>query len=162
MSAGQPSSWFCVIASNDYIADYYESIGMSMTLGAGYSFELLGKSLRAGFSFPFRVALQDEVNSNPSRRFSPFDSNLSLSAGSLFKDEDITGINVSVILVGTAYLLREHQHPQEVGWPFNWSYLSRTWGGFNVSVSSSYFRLPQFEGSSCSYRDLSGERPRDC
>ena len=82
-------------ASNDYIADYYESIGMSMTLGAGYSFDLLGKSLRAGFSFPFRVALQDEVNSNPSRRFSPFDSSLSLSAGSLFKDEDVTGINVS-------------------------------------------------------------------
>ena len=52
-------------ASNEYIADYYESVGMSMTLGAGYSFEVLGQSLRAGFSFPFRVALQDEVNSNP-------------------------------------------------------------------------------------------------
>ena len=128
-------------ASNDYIADYYESIGMSMTLGAGYSFELLGQSLRAGFSFPFRVALQDEVNSNPSRRFSPFDSSLSLSAGSLFKDEDITGINVSGRFswaLPTSY--------ESINTRKKWGGLStgltfsRAWGGFNVSLSSSYFK----------------------
>ena len=112
-----------------------------MTLGAGYSFELLGKSLRAGFSFPFRVALQDEVNSNPSRRFSPFDSSLSLSAGSLFKDEDITGINVSGRFswaLPTSY--------ESINTRKKWGGLStgltfsRTWGGFNVSLSSSYFK----------------------
>ncbi len=128
-------------ASNDYIADYYESIGMSMTLGAGYSFDLLGKSLRAGFSFPFRVALQDEVNSNPSRRFSPFDSSLSLSAGSLFNDEDITGINVSGRFswaLPTSYEsinIRKKWGGLSTGLTF-----SRAWGGFNVSVSSSYFK----------------------
>ena len=128
-------------ASNDYIADYYESIGMSMTLGAGYSFEVLGQSLRAGFSFPFRVALQDEVNSNPSRRFSPFDSSLSLSAGSLFKDEALTGINVSGSFswaIPTSF--------ESINTRKKWGGLStgltfsRAWGGFTASLSSSFFK----------------------
>ena len=128
-------------ASNEYIRDYYETVGMSMTLGAGYSFEVLGQSLRAGFSFPFRVALQDEVNSNPSRRFSPFDSSLSLSAASLFKDESITGINVSGSFswaLPTSY--------ESINTRKKWGGLStgltfsRAWGGFNVSLSSSYFK----------------------
>ena len=128
-------------ASNDYIADYYESIGMSMTLGAGYSFDLFGQSLRAGFSFPFRVALQDEVNSNPSRRFSPFDSSLSLRAGSLFKDENFTGINISGRLswaIPTSY--------ESINTRKKWGGLStgltfsRAWGGLSVSLSSSYFK----------------------
>lgn len=128
-------------AANEYVRDYYESVGMSMTLGAGYSFEVLGQSLRAGFSFPFRVALQDEVNSNPSRRFSPFDSSLSLSAASLYKDEAITGINVSGNFswaIPTSY--------ESINTRKKWGGLStgltfsRAWGGFNVSLSSSYFK----------------------
>ncbi|MEC8050914.1 MAG: hypothetical protein VX210_09005, partial [Myxococcota bacterium] len=80
-------------------------------------------------------------NSNPSRRFSPFDSSLSLSAGSLFKDEDVTGINVSGRFswaLPTSY--------ESINTRKKWGGLStgltfsRAWGGFNVSVSTSYFK----------------------
>ncbi len=128
-------------ASNEYIRDYYESKGMSVTLGGGYNFELLGTSLRAGLSFPFRVALQDEVNSNPSRRFTPFDSSLSLSAGSLFKDEDFTGINVSgsfAWAIPTSYEslnTRKKWGGLSTGLTF-----SRAFGDVNLSYSSSFFK----------------------
>ncbi|MEC9464310.1 MAG: hypothetical protein VX834_00895 [Myxococcota bacterium] len=119
--------------------DYQDSfgyVGQNWSLGAGYGFELFGQKLRAGLGFSTNVTLT-RPQSNPARRINPSDTSLSLSAGSLYKDE-LTGINLSGGLsmsLPTSYASRNGR-AKYAGFSARMG-LSRSFGGLSLSYGLS-------------------------
>ncbi len=133
---------------------YSDSISQSWGLNASYRFEVLGHKLTAGVGMGLSLSLVTPNNSLD-RRFFLGDGSLSLSDGSIYKDE-WSGINLSGGLSLSLPISPESRHREKWTTLGTRLGLSRSFGDLSLSYSFSFNKF--FHGSDTQVKNVSHAR----